>query len=381
MTQLNSLENYINGNLIPKSNIIKEKGVKTENANKHTKNSEFMNELNGIVEVRYGDNIYKTWKVKFIIQYIIKFLKEKYPNSIAVHELNKIDIVLLNNQSNDEIVIEIQKTPIDTATKKFMHSSFEGQIRKQLEDNIENYGKCLFFFDSEYLRYLQHGNIGKCISINLTWLVKLMRENTLKVFVIKYDGEVRELSTKDFDFLKNTSQICSIGEDNDERILNRNKLKIFHNVINGHKFTQEEIDMFIEKFDERINKKDKTGAMEFFKKNNNERCKLYGYILQSLGSLSSINKILDMNNSNCSDRRYAIFMGIFEIIGNYASGNCGNNMKFIDKFNVAQYFPGYLRREEHWLTYKGREMDGDTVSRMCAGAYKNAPTSKSLSDY
>ena len=184
-------------------------------------------ERDGIVEVIYDNETYKTWNLKLAYSIITKFLKEKYQNSLIIPELNKIDLILFDNILNDIIPIEIQKTPLN-AQNKFSHTDFEESIRKQLEDNIENYGKCWFFFDAEYLRFLQSGNIGNCISINLTWIVKLMRENTLKVFTIKYDETVKELTTKEFDFLKNISQNCVIGYNNDDRILNRNKLKIYY---------------------------------------------------------------------------------------------------------------------------------------------------------
>ena len=312
-----------------------------------TKDIEQINNSDGIVEIRYGNEIYKTWTVKLIKPFIFKFLKEKYIDSLIIYEINRIDIVIFDNITNEQIPVEIQKTPINSGTKTFLNSQFENVIRKQLEDNLENYGKCWFFFDSEYLRFLQYGDVGKTTSINMTWLVKYMKENTLRVFTIKYDGTVKELTTKDFDFLKDVSQTCAIGYDNDERILNRNKLKIFHNVTKGYNFTQEEIIQFEIEFNKRDNKKDR--SIIHFKKNNNERCKLYGYVLGAVDNLSAINNILYCTTEKGKSKRtiYAVTLELF-----YQNNFMGNSdhaqIQFIDKFNISQYFPGYIKNKELW---------------------------------
>ncbi len=326
---------------------------------------------NNINEICINNIIYKTWSVELIRPFITNFLKEKYPKSLILSEINKIDILLLDNESNEIIPVEIQKTPIDYRNGScFRHAGFEDMIRRQLEDNIENYEKCWFFFDSEYLRFLQSKDVGKNTSINMTWLVKLMKENKLKVFVMRYDGIVTELTTKDFDFLKNISQTCIIGYENDDRILNRNKLKILKNVLHGYNFTQKEI----HKFENDFKNSNEEKRNIYFIKSGDKRCNLYGYILQTITTLKRVNEILDMNNSDPADRRYATCIGVFEIIGNHASGQRGHHMKFVDKFDICKYFPGYLRREKHWLTYKGNELDGKTVSNMCGGMYRNSST-------
>ena len=345
-------------------------------------NNDINNNLNGIVEAKYKNGIYKTWTVELIRPFVIKYLKELYPISVIVRELNDIDITIVDEKSNDIIPVEIQKSIIKHENRvkntTFAHAHFEGAIRKQIEDNITNYEKCWFFMDSEYLRYLQSGNIGKTTSINMTWLIKLMNDGSLKVFSIRYDGIVKELIINDLYFLKNISHTCQIGYDNDERILNRNKLKIYRNVIHGYKFTQEEIDSFYKKFDNRAKDDIKIDSKNFFMKYGDERCKLYGYVFQAVGTLSTINKCLDMNTNNPNDKLFATRLGIFETIGNYSYGSRGYHMKFVDKFDICKYFPGYLRQERHWLTYKGNEMDGRTFSNMCGGMYKNAAT---LFDY
>ena len=317
-----------------------------------TENTEQINELSGIVEVRYGNEIYKTWTVKLISPFVIKSLKEKYPDSLAVRGLT--DIVVFDNKSDDIIPVEIQKTPINIYTKTFMHSEFEKEIRKGLEDNIENYGKCWFFFDSEYLRFLQSGNVGKNTSIDMTWLVKLMKEKEFRVFVIKYDGVVKELTTKDFDFLKDVSQTCSIGYDNDERILIRNKLKIKGNVLHGYNFTQQEITQFENEFDNRDDNKHKDVA-RFYMQSINKRCELYGNIIHSIGNLPYINNILFCIVENKHKHIYnGIVLGLFQ--QNDFHGNSNHaQIQFVDKFNVAQYFSGYIKNKQLWDYCKSKE--------------------------
>jgi len=365
-----SLLDYMNDDVIPESNTQTKKVIKE---NVIEENDDQISELNGIIEVRYGNVIYKVWKVEFIKQFMLNFLKEKYPNSLIIRELNDIDFTIFDKESNNIIPVEIQKTPIHSSGR-FSHTVFENLIRKGIEDNIETSKICWLFMDSEYLKFLQSENVGKNTSINMTWLVKLIKENTLKVFTIKYDGVVKELTTKDFDFLKDISQTCVIGYDNDERVLNRNKLEIYKKVIYGYNFTQEEIYKFEKCFDNRVNKKDKIHSTNFYIKSKDERCKLYGYIWNSIGSLPSINSCLDMNDNEHGIKSRMVVLGIIEVVGNHIQGRSGNRVKFVDKFDICKYFPGYLRQERHWLTYKGNELDGKTFSNMCRGWYKNAKT-------
>ena len=380
------IENYDINGLISKVNIKKKKDDETEEnvklkTNSNSKeNTNYINEPNGTVEVTNKSGTYKLWKVEFIRPLITKFLKTIYLYSLIAREINKIDSTVFDNQSKDIIPVEMQKTSLqirdDSVT--FRHVGFEQSIRTQLEDNIENYGKCWLFMDSEYLRYLQSGDVGKGTSINLTWIPELMKETTLKVFSIKYDGEVKELTTKDFDFLRDLYT-------DDERVLNRNKLKIFHNVINGYKFTQEEISQFENEFISRCDNTCKT-SVDYFRKNSNKRCKLYGNVLNFVNKLSHINNILLCRINDNLYTQYGVILGLFHQNDYY--GGCKNaRIQFVDKFNIAQYFPGYLRNKELWDYCKTKqriftidEFRGITEGREhCLKLIKQQ--SKSLADY
>jgi len=313
-------------------------------------NIENINIDNGTENVVINNDTYKCWKLEYIKPYVVKFLKEKFPDSLVIFEINRIDIVVLDNKNDHILPVEIQKTVINKDRYTFMHSEFEEDIRKQIEDNVENYGECWFFFDSEYLRYLQSGNVYRNISINMNWLVKYMKDSKVRVFVTRYDGITKELLTKDFDFLKVISQTCPIGQDSDERILNRNKLRIFMNILMGHKFNQEEIDKIYKNAKLNRNNVKSRGTTKFLLKEDDKRSKLYGYILVSISRLEMINEILDMNYGERHGKQYASYLGIFDIDGR-------GNIRFTDRFDVCKYFPGYLRNKDIWDNLKGHNIN------------------------
>jgi len=118
-------------------------GLFTETVNTYFDEHKIGNPIqNGIIDVKYGNNIYKIWNIKHITQQTIDFLKNNYPNSLILPEINHIDFTIFDNNSDDIIPIEIQKTPLMGASHKFSHAQYENLIRKQIEDNIENYEKC-----------------------------------------------------------------------------------------------------------------------------------------------------------------------------------------------------------------------------------------------
>ena len=240
------------------------------------------------------------------------------------------------------------------------YSGWENEIRRQIEQNIVNHGKCWFFFDSELLRAMK--NSGKNTSINMDWFRKYMKEEKLKVFTISYDGTIEEKVYKDFDFLSEISQTCKISAETDDMILNKNKLKIYANVVKGYGFTQEEID----KFESDYEKYCKTNNIDDIDKNDHksrflvrqtdEMSRLYGHILDSIGNLPVINQLLNEEYDKNHQRRSkmgAKILGVFDVEGSTHK----IITKFVDRFDICKYFPGYLRNKKTWDKLKGRNLN------------------------
>lgn len=294
---------------------------------------------NGIKENGiYKLNGYTFWsKVEVVENYVMNDLKEKFPNSLIVPELNRIDLAVIS----ENLPVEIQTTQV--SNDAVHHTQFEDKIRKQIEDNIENYEKCLFYFDAEYYRYLNE-SASSNTSINLDWLAKYVKENKLKIIAVKYNGEIKELKYEDLSFIRKLSNTCKIEYESDKRILNRNKLKIINSILIGHKFTQNEIHNFTYDYNTRT---DKASSMSnFLMKEKDERKNIYGRISYSMGHLEWINDILNMNeNYEKGGKRLGSHLGIFKL---YGHGGSDNRMEFKDYFNICQYFPGYTRNEKIW---------------------------------
>ncbi len=296
-----------------------------------------MENKDGIINVHN----YIFWtKADIVKSYVYNYLKDKFFDSLILHEFNKIDLIVLK----ENLPAEIQSTIItkDNNRNIVNHSIFENYIRKQIEDNIENYDKCWFFFDAEYYRYLNES--ASNTSLNMDWLAKYVKEDKLKIFTVKYNGLIKELKYEDLEFIRKLSNTCKIGYDDDVRILNRNKIKIINNVLEGYNFKQNEINMFIDKYNQR-NSNERT-FIEFLRKKDDERKKLYANIVESIQNLKCINLILNMNNEYKQDSKTRCrYLGIFKVNGD--RGNA-NTIQFIDKFNICQFFPGYVRHREEW---------------------------------
>lgn len=312
---------------------------------------------------------YTFWnKAKVVKPYIIQYLKNSFSDKLILSEFNKIDLLVLRKN----IPVEIQSTPVLVKKLSILHSEFENSIRRQLEDNIENYGLCWFFFDAEYYRYLSEATNTQ-IALNLDWFAKYVKEDKLKVFTIKYNGEIKELKYEYLEFIRKLSNTCKIEYDSDDRVLNRNKLDIVSNMLEGHKFTQIEIDRFTSLFNERKTVGDNEVLCNFLMKKKDNREKCYGDIMHAIGNLNGINKFLDINPYyNKAEKANAERLDIIETtIGR------NSHTKFIDKFNVCQYFPGYIRNKEIWNSLKNRTLI-DAQLKSVFSSYKNKNQSNLL---
>lgn len=332
---------------------------------------------NAITSIHIRNEIYNIWSVNHIKPYLLRFLKFKVPNCILSQEINDIDFIIIDIENNKIIPIELQR--IIAGKGGFQSAHFEKSIRKQVDDNIKSSGICWLFFDSEYLRYFQNGNLNKTINLDMNWCIEYMKENTLKTFSIKYDGLVKELTIEDFDFLK---QIHS----DDEIILDMNKLKIYRNALKGYNFTQEKISKFYEEYDELLTenrnednelliKNKKSKVVDLLAKSKNVEISLHANIIRALRTLPGINEVLEMRMVERRRLFEAGYLGIFELVSSHGNKSI---MKFVDKFDVCKYFPGYVRNKEIWNKYKNCNLSNSQINELCSGLYKN---NKSLLDY
>lgn len=316
--------------------------------------------LNGNAIFNYKDYIF--WKKVdepldgeeglTIRDYVTNYLKEKFPECRIIgqyFEFNKIDLYVVE----EKLPVEIQSTIPSHKNKKEDNVSianFEKYCRQQIEENIKTLGKCWFFLDAEFLRYLQYG-VGHWSSIQFDWLYRLMKEGKLAVFTVDYKGHIKPRNLEDLDFISKISTTCSVGENNDRRILERNKYEILIKVLDYHNVTQTELDDLGLEY--RNSYKNNQDFKNYIMSTDDHRKKQIGYILASINSLYDINKIFDgdiIRNHGISDGTH---IGIFESEGMHIKGG-GNRIRFVDYSDITQFLPAYLRHKDKWDEFKGK---------------------------
>ena len=299
--------------------------------------------MSGVVEYK-GYNFWSN--VDVVYDTVWDFLQEKFPDEIVFPELFSVDFVVLN----ENIPVEVQSTIVlnskkgtDKARKIISHTQFELAIEKQIKQNVENFGHCWFFFDSEYLRYLQN-DLTRKSRINLDWLYRLIKDGMVKAFTVSHKGEITEISYKSFNFLNGVSMTCNVGHNDDFRILDRNKFKILINLLKGYDFSSDELFRMRNDFSESNSKSFNSWLI---RKGCSPRESLYGTILRGAGSLELINKVLRCDEEaklTTSNKYIFSVLGLFKVKGvSKGAVTC-----FIDKFDIAKYFPGYVDSEKTW---------------------------------
>lgn len=302
--------------------------------------------------VNYKDYIFWT-NAPVVDDFVFDFLDTNFPESLIIPEFNNIDWFIMS----ENLPVEIQSTRI-TSSGTPAHSNFENAIRQQLEQNIKTYGRCWFFMDSEYLRYLQLV-AGRNISMNMDWFYKLVKEEKLIVFTISYDGIIESKTYNSFDWISKLSSTCILSEDQDSRILERNKSKIAVNIFNNIGATSEELRTLRKLFDGRGS--DAVHGRSFpkwlrHKQGANNREKLLGSVYIAIGSLNSVNDCLGCNTSDYI-AGYAVGhlndLGLTEVL----YGTHRSVIKiYVDIYNIAQFCPGYLKNKEKWDYLKESKM-------------------------
>lgn len=315
--------------------------------------------MSGVIEHK-GYNFWSN--VELVYDRVWDFLQETFPDDIIFPELFSVDFVVLNKN----IPVEVQSTIVlnhkegtDNARKIIAHTQFELYIEKQIKQNVENFGHCWFFFDSEYLRYLQN-DLTRKSRINLDWLYQLMKDGMVNVFTVSYRGEITEISYKSFNFLSDISMTCKVGHEGDYRVLDRNKLKILLNLLKGYEFSSDELFKLRYNFSE-SNTKSFVGWL--LRKGGTPREYLYGNILHSVGSLEFVNQVLscDEEVKLTGPNKYILsVLGLFEVKGlTKGAVTC-----FSDKFDIGSYFPGYVHNEKKWEYLRGNYVSTPTLRKI-----------------
>lgn len=314
--------------------------------------------IKGIVSATYGENSYTFWHVADVVYpYISEFLDKQFPNSIRIREFNYTDYVVLK----ENLPVEVQATVANVRAGSsnpggLNHSEFEQKIEKQLKQDIDRYGRCWFFLDSEYLRYLQN-NATKNTRINLDWLYQFIKDGKLRVFTIRHDGLIKEVFLKDFNFILS---ISTIGRED-------NRFKIMSSVLEGYKFTNKEIDIMYNEFKSILHHY-KSFYKWLTREGHSDREFEYMYILGAISHLENINDMLNCKLDKNSDiktiSRDAQKLGIIETRD---TGKVGYMRIFVDKFNIVQFLDGYLRKKDLWDDLRTRYISFDTLCAMVTG--------------
>lgn len=306
-----------------------------------------MNNIDGEIENEY-------WRPEEVRPYIIRYLKEKFPDSVIRQESNMVDIVVLTKRNS--IPVEIQKTR--TTKNSTYVCSFEDDTRRQIEQNIEISGQCWLFLDDKFIEYLRNVSNTK-ISLNMKWLYEYYKDEKVKIFSITRNGVIKELGHDELNILTRFNIT----------ILDKNRYNIEYNLLKWKDFTTEEINNMYS-----ISKDNNSGYASLnnwlLRNESTNREKEYGYICHSLGHLFSINNIWNCSVSDDDGVRKRIsncrLVGLFNKINGQK-----NDAKtiFIDDAEISNYFDGYENNKELWDYLRFHSVDNRTLHQIVIGKY------------
>ena len=231
--------------------------------------------------------------------------------------------------------------------KNIGHSTFEQVIQKQIKQNIDRYGKCWFFFDSEYYRYLQ-SETSNAIRLNLDWFIKYIEENLLKVFSVSVEGKIKHLSYPDLIFLK---KFRSAG-------LEKRKISILSHVLQGYGYTSTEIHEY---FNAKRSTQDKNAFVTWLrKKEQPDKIKKLGYVIQAMSQLEKIDDFFFRENFEWNRvSTYLSHIGVLDYKQQLWS--------LEDYFDILQYFPEYIENELFWNDMKHVKHTANDFIKLISG--------------
>ncbi len=315
---------------------------------------------NGILTQIYKGEKFTFWYDANVVRpHILDFLIKEYPGTIIIPEFNYTDIVV----TDENIPVEIQSTVISHPGKGgqgLMHSEFENKIVKQLVQNIGRYSRCIFFFDSEYLRYLQT-LATKNTRVNLDWFYNYVKEGKLTVFAVKYDGTIIPTTLKDFEFILKISTL------REQSVLDKNKFKIMSRVLRWKGFSTKEVNDLYNKFklSVKVNSDDKNFRKWLCRKGCTEREFELMYAYNSVQHLDQIDSMLSCDITDEDNMRTisrdAQKLGLIDSRDTGKTVSAGYMRIFTDYSNIAELFPGYVNNKELWDDLKTRYVSYNTL--------------------
>lgn len=305
----------------------------------------------------------RCWTVEEIRPYIIRYLKKKFPNSIIMREFDRVDIMVLG----ENIPVEIQRSYYNKG--KIRLSQFEDVTRRQIEQDIEIFGRCWFFLDENLIDYIRQ-NTNKHISISMDWLYRFFKSGKLCVFAISIGNDPRELDDKDFEFINRLSITCNRHRDDDKRVMERNKSIIAFYILKGKGFDTDFINAAYDLYEKNKGKYD-SFLRWLRREGSSNKEKEFSDIIRGLGELNYINNVLNCTQGEDSDHKVLLDLGIIERIGGSHGGDKKVRIRFIDVYNIAQYFPGYIRNKELWKYLRDHPIDNRAFYAIITGQYPN----------
>lgn len=279
-----------------------------------------------------------------VFDHVWNYVLKEFPDDILVPEVDRVDIMNLSKN----IPIEIQSTVL-TYTKseskvKINHSQFFSHVTITIKSNLAQYGKCWFFFDWDYFDYIIDG-LGRGAKFNLQTLFEQFEPDCVKVFVVRSNGDIKELKSTDY-------QLTASDE---ETILYKNRIKILKEIFQQFRFTSTEIKEYRDIYFEETHQKDRF-LFWLQSQKDDERAYLLGKILSAANRLGDINTILDRKKRSFNTWfTYTTYAA--RALGIIFYDNMTKKYGFSDLFSMCKYFPAYQRNEAFWTSLNGKKLN------------------------
>lgn len=288
---------------------------------------------------------FRFWtNAEVVFDYVWHFLLKNFPSEILLPEVDRVDIMNLSQS----IPIEIQSTIIKrskvTSRIFLQHSIFYSHAKNQIEMNIAKYGKCWFFFDWDYFNFIMDG-LGKDSIFNFSKLFRQDENDLVKVFLVRFDGVIRELKSSDF----------PLPITDDDFILANNKIKILHDILKQYKFTSNEIKEYRDMYFIETHSSDRFRSW-LLSKRDNDRAILFGHILETQKRFTDINLLLDRKKKDHNNwLSYTSFAA--RTLGIIFYDQKVKKYTFSNQFSICKYFPAFQRNKDFWLSLIGKNFN------------------------